>query len=108
MTREAMDRSGASEEDSDNIINYPLTIGDVEAVAFFRELPNSSYRVSLRSKNRVNVARIAEEFGGGGHTNAAGFTVQADYQQLHEEVLDKLRVAVETAPHGHGREIKPR
>jgi hypothetical protein len=66
MTREAMDRSGASEEDSDNIINYPLTIGDVEAVAFFRELPNSSYRVSLRSKNRVNVARIAEEFGGGG------------------------------------------
>lgn len=108
MTREAMDRSGASEEDSDNIINYPLTIGDVEAVAFFRELPNSSYRVSLRSKNRVNVARIAEEFGGGGHTNAAGFTVQADYQQLHEEVLDKLRVAVEMAPQGNGREIKPR
>ncbi|MFM8395758.1 MAG: DHH family phosphoesterase [Acidobacteriota bacterium] len=108
MTREAMESSGASEEDSDNIINYPLTIGDVEAVAFFRELPNSTYRVSLRSKNRVNVARVAEEFGGGGHTNAAGFTIQADFNQLSREVIDKLREAVEAAPQANGREIKPR
>lgn len=108
MSKEAMENSGASEEDSDNIINYPLTVGDVEAVAFFRELPNSTYRISLRSKNRVNVARVAEEFGGGGHTNAAGFTIQADYEQLSREVIEKLKVAVESAPQVNGREIKPR
>jgi bifunctional oligoribonuclease and PAP phosphatase NrnA len=108
MTREVMEMAGALEEDSDNIINYPLTIGDVEAVAFFREMDNSIYRVSLRSKNRVNVARVAEEFGGGGHSNASGFTIQAGYEDLSQEVISKLRLAVESAPQANTREIKPR
>ena len=108
MTKEAMDRSGATEDDSDGIINYPLTVGDVEAVAFFRELAASTYRISLRSKNRVNVARVAESFGGGGHANAAGFTVKADYDELSREVIAKLKDAVAAAPPVNGREIKPR
>jgi phosphoesterase RecJ-like protein len=111
MTKDALERSGASEDDSDGIINYPLTIGDVEAVAFFRELPNDTFRISLRSKNRVNVARVAEHFGGGGHSNAAGFTVKADFDELSQQVLAELREAVRNAPpavNGCGREIKPR
>ncbi|MFN0083966.1 MAG: DHH family phosphoesterase [Blastocatellia bacterium] len=108
MTKEAMERSGATEDDSDGIINYPLTVGDVEAVAFFRELSTSTYRISLRSKNRVNVARVAEGFGGGGHANAAGFTIKADYEELSREVIAKLKEAVATAPAVNGREIKPR
>ncbi|MDX2034136.1 MAG: bifunctional oligoribonuclease/PAP phosphatase NrnA [Blastocatellia bacterium] len=108
MTREAMERSGATEDDSDGIINYPLTVGDVEAVAFFRELSTSTYRISLRSKNRVNVARVAEGFGGGGHANAAGFTVKADYEELSRDVIAKLKEAVASAPPVNGREIKPR
>ena len=108
MTRDAMTESGASEEDTDGIINYPLTIGEVEAAAFFRELPNSTYRISLRSKNRVNVARVAEQFGGGGHCNAAGFTIIADYDELTREVIAKLKEAVAAAPAVNGREIKPR
>src|SRR5262245_53186799 len=108
MTKEALDHTGATEDDSDGIITYPLTIGDVEAVAFFRELSNSTYRISLRSKNRVNVARIAESFGGGGHANAAGFTIKADYEQFSREVIEKLKEAVASAPAVNGREIKPR
>ncbi|HKX33209.1 MAG TPA: bifunctional oligoribonuclease/PAP phosphatase NrnA [Blastocatellia bacterium] len=108
MTSDALQRTGAMEDDSDGIINYPLTVGDVEAVAFFRELPNSTYRISLRSKNRVNVARVAEYFGGGGHCNAAGFTVEADIDQISGEVIEKLQEAVADAPMGNGREIKPR
>jgi phosphoesterase RecJ-like protein len=108
MTKEALEAAGASEDDSDGIINYPLTIGDVEAVAFFREMPNSTYRISLRSKNRVNVARVAEEFGGGGHANAAGFTIKTDFESLSREVIEKLKQAVANAPAVNGREIKPR
>ena len=85
MSKDALERSGATEDDSDGIINYPLTVGDVEAVAFFRELPNEMFRISLRSKNRVNVARVAEHFGGGGHSNAAGFTVKADFEELSHQ-----------------------
>ena len=111
MSKDAMERTHATEDDTDGIINYPLTIGEVEAVAFFRELPNETYRISLRSKNRVNVARVAEQFGGGGHSNAAGFTLrQVDLPALTADVLAKLKEAVETAPpvNGNGREIKPR
>jgi len=108
MTKDAMERAGACEDDSDGIINYPLTVGDVEAVAFFRELASSTFRISLRSKNRVNVARVAEHFGGGGHANAAGFTIHADYDELSKEVIEKLKEAVISAPAVNGREIKPR
>ena len=108
MSKKAMEETGASEDDSDGIINYPLTVGDVEAVAFFRELSNSTYRISLRSKNRVNVARVAEHFGGGGHCNAAGFTVSADFNELSRAVIDELREAIASAPVVNGREIKPR
>ncbi|MBK8313362.1 MAG: bifunctional oligoribonuclease/PAP phosphatase NrnA [Acidobacteria bacterium] len=108
MSKDAMDSLGATEDDSDGIITYPLTVGDVEAVAFFREMGNSTYRISLRSKNRVNVARIAELFGGGGHCNAAGFTINADFESLSKDVIQKLKEAVETAPAINGKEIKPR
>jgi bifunctional oligoribonuclease and PAP phosphatase NrnA len=110
MTHQAMQESGATEEDTDGIITYPLTIGEVEAAAFFRELSNSTYRVSLRSKNRVNVAAVAEQFGGGGHKNAAGFTLMASYDDLSQQVLSKLKDAVTNAPalNGSGSEIKPR
>jgi phosphoesterase RecJ-like protein len=108
MTRDALREAGANEDDTDGIINYPLTIGEVEAAAFFRELPNSTYRISLRSKNRVNVARVAEQFGGGGHCNAAGFTIAANYDDLSREVIAKLKEAVASAPAVNGREIKPR
>lgn len=109
MTKEAMQESNATEEDTDGIINYPLTVGEVEAAAFFRELPNDTIRVSLRSKNRVNVAQVAEHFGGGGHKNAAGFTVPAKYDELSPSVLIKLKEAVATAPDANGSAgvIKP-
>ncbi len=61
MTSDAMERTHAN-EDTPTASSHPLTIGEVEAVAFFRELPNETYRISLRSKNRVNVARVAEPF----------------------------------------------
>ncbi len=109
MTKEALQESLASEEDTDGIINYPLMVGDVEAAAFFRELTNSAIRVSLRSKNRVNVAQVAEHFGGGGHKNAAGFTINSTFEDLSREVLKKLHEAVETAPDANGSSgvIKP-
>ena len=118
MTQKALEESGANEDDSDGIINYPLTVGDVDCrvvpvpslddvpddvvAAFFREMSNSTYRISLRSKNRVNVARVAESFGGGGHANAAGFTIKADYHNLTQEVIAKLREAVAAARSGRG------
>src|SRR5581483_10184737 len=75
VTQEQMDRTGAKEEDCEGLVNYALSIGDVEVAVFFRELPGGRFRVSLRSKGKLDVAHVAEEFGGGGHACASGCSV---------------------------------
>ncbi|HXG92474.1 MAG TPA: bifunctional oligoribonuclease/PAP phosphatase NrnA [Blastocatellia bacterium] len=98
MDRAMMYEAGASEEDSDGIVNHALSIGEVEAVAFFKELSPGVYRVSLRSKNRHNVARVAEQFGGGGHRNAAGCRISGDFEDVKRRVIERLQAAVGVAP----------
>jgi phosphoesterase RecJ-like protein len=72
-----------------------MSCGDVEACAFFKETAPGVYRVSLRSKCDVNVARIAERFGGGGHRNAAGCTFKGSWEEAEREVVGQLVYAVE-------------
>jgi phosphoesterase RecJ-like protein len=86
-----MERVGAKEEDCEGLVNYALSIGDVEVAAFFRELPDGRFRVSLRSKGKLDVASIAEEFGGGGHACASGCAVQGPLHVAVEKILGKVR-----------------
>jgi len=53
-------------------VNYALAIHDVQVAVFFREMADGRFRVSMRSKGEMNVASVAERFGGGGHTCASG------------------------------------
>src|SRR5216684_2015393 len=94
VTQEQMERAGAKEEDCEGLVNYALSIGDVEVAVFFRELPDGRFRVSLRSKGGLDVAHIAEEFGGGGHTCASGCAVDGPLHAAVESVLAKIRRAV--------------
>jgi phosphoesterase RecJ-like protein len=95
QTQEAQERAGATDEDGDGFVNYPMSCGDVEACAFFKETAPGVYRVSLRSKCDVNVARIAERFGGGGHRNAAGCTFKGTWEEAERDVVSQLVYAVE-------------
>ena len=91
ITREQMERSQAKEEDCEGLVNYALSIGDVEVAAFFREMPDGRYRVSLRSKGKLNVARIAEGFGGGGHECASGCSIDGPLSVAVALMLEKIR-----------------
>jgi phosphoesterase RecJ-like protein len=87
----------ASDEDADGFVNYPLTVGEVEAVAMLKESELGVYRTSLRSKGEVNVARVAELFGGGGHRNAAGCTLRGTWEEAEEKIIALLQDAVARA-----------
>ena len=87
----------ASDEDADGFVNYPLTVGEVEAVAMLKECEPGVYRTSLRSKGDVNVAKVAEKFGGGGHRNAAGCTLRGTWEEAEEKIIALLQDAVERA-----------
>ena len=63
---------GGTYDDTEGLINFPLTVKDIRAVAFFKEMGPDDWRVSLRSKGPVDTATIARQFGGGGHANASG------------------------------------
>src|ERR1044072_6854401 len=97
MDREIMYEADACEEDADGIVNHALSIGEVEAVAFFKELSHDVYRVSLRSKENNNVAKVAEMFGGGGHRNAAGCRVEGDFEEVKRRVIEGLQNALGVA-----------
>jgi phosphoesterase RecJ-like protein len=97
QTLEMQERTSASDEDADGFVNYPLAVGEVEATALFKESAPGVYRTSLRSKGDVNVARIAEQFGGGGHRNAAGCTLTGDWDEIEKKLVPLLREAVERA-----------
>jgi len=106
VTHEEMTRTCAAEEDCEGIVNYALSLADVEASAFLRELPEGRIRVSLRSKGKINVAAIAERMGGGGHENASGCTLDGPLPRALEEILGVLRPLVReigadrgTSPH---------
>jgi phosphoesterase RecJ-like protein len=87
VTRKQMERCGAIEEDCEGLVNYVLSIGGVEVAAFFRELPDGRYRVSLRSKGKVDVAHVAESFGGGGHECASGCSVDGPLAEAVRAVV---------------------
>jgi phosphoesterase RecJ-like protein len=89
--------SQASDEDADGFVNYPLTVEEVEAVAMLKESEPGIYRTSLRSKGDVNVAKVAEMFGGGGHRNAAGCTLKGDWEEVETEIVSLLQEAVKRA-----------
>jgi len=91
ITRAQMDHCGAFDEDAEGLVNYAISIAGAQVAAFFRELPDRRYRVSLRSKGTVNVAVIAESFGGGGHHNASGCSLDGPLEVAIECVLAQVR-----------------
>lgn len=94
QTLAMQEQTRAAEEDADGFVNYPLAVGEVEATALFKETAPGVYRTSLRSKGDVNVAKIAEQFGGGGHRNAAGCTLKGTSSELEQKVVPLLQDAV--------------
>ena len=94
---EMQEQTRASEEDADGFVNYPLSVEEIEATALFKECSPGVYRTSLRSKGDVNVAKVAEQFGGGGHRNAAGCTLKGNLESVERQVVPLLQDAIKRA-----------
>lgn len=91
VTQEQMQLLGAREEDCEGLVNYALSMADVQVAIFFRELADQRFRVSLRSKGQVNVSTVAEHFGGGGHKCASGCSVDGPLQAAVARIVERLR-----------------
>jgi phosphoesterase RecJ-like protein len=90
--------AGGTYEDTEGLINLPLTVKEIHAVVFFKQIEGEQYRVSMRSKGDVDVSAVAKEFGGGGHKNAAGCTVTGGIDALQKEFVAKIAAVIDGRP----------
>jgi len=90
VTKNMLKNHGAKEEDTNEFVDYGLTIKNVKATAMIKEREGGILKVSLRSRNDVSVQELASEYGGGGHKTAAGFTYKGDLRVLKKELEKKL------------------
>ena len=87
VTNNMFEKTGTKPEDTDNFSNLPRMIKSVKIAALFRDIGNGFWKASLRSRGDVNVAKIAEAYGGGGHKNAAGFKIKGSLKSAKEKLV---------------------
>ena len=94
MDDSLLQKTGCLPDDMDGLINMPLSAKSVQAVIMVRN-ENMRIRVSMRSKNNIDVRQVAITYGGGGHRNAAGFSTTLPQQKLESELLKQVRQALD-------------
>jgi phosphoesterase RecJ-like protein len=97
QTLEMRSKAGAVDGDNNGFVNIPLAAREVLAAIYMREIGPNRYRASLRSKGTINVAKVAEKFGGGGHKNAAGLSIEGDWDAKEREIIDALIEAIDNS-----------
>ena len=85
---------GGTYEDTEGLINLPLTVQNIQAVVFFKEEDTDDWRVSMRSKGDVDINAVARAYGGGGHKNASGCSAAGPYgtvkQAFQQKILEQI------------------
>lgn len=90
VTKEMLEMTNTKKADTENFANFPRMIENVKVSVFLRQDEDNTWKVSLRSKDNVNVAHIASEFEGGGHKNAAGFFIKGDLKTVKDVIYKKI------------------
>ena len=88
---------GGTYEDTEGIVNLPLTVKEIQATVFFKEAGDNDWRISMRSKGEVDVNAIAQQYGGGGHKNASGCSARGSFDELKPLFENELLQAISQA-----------
>ena len=84
-----LNETGCNANDLEGVANLPLAARDVKAVIFLRHADNG-LRISLRSKDNIDVRQVATSFGGGGHRNAAGLTIEDPTPDTRQQLIARV------------------
>lgn len=87
VTRDLLKETGLDESMLDTFINHARGIQGVEVAVQLTQKKNNRWKIGLRSKGTLDVSRLAARFGGGGHRNAAGCSLEGSYETVRDTVL---------------------
>jgi len=90
MTREMLNRSGADGTATEGLVDFTMFNTRVAVGALLKEIDENKTKISLRSRDNINVAEIADRFNGGGHVNAAGCTIARSIPEVREILIKIL------------------
>jgi len=96
-TRDMFKKTGTTSEDSEDFVDYPRKVKESEVAVFFREDEKDVFKLSLRSKGKIDVQKIANSFGGGGHFAAAGCKLKGTLRDVQKKVFAEVRKAIKNA-----------
>ena len=85
-----LDREGMQAGDPDEVVNYGLMVKGVEVAVLLKEQEPRRYRVSLRSRDTVDVSEVARLFGGGGHSRASGLRLEGEASEITKKILAEI------------------
>jgi phosphoesterase RecJ-like protein len=94
LNDDILNATGTTYNDTEGLINLPLTAREIFAVVFFKLGADGDIRVSMRSKYDVDVRSVASRHGGGGHKNASGFTIRGPLKEVRPALLREISEAV--------------
>jgi phosphoesterase RecJ-like protein len=89
ITNKDLGETNTTMEETDNFIDYLRTVKAADVAVIFKEMSDGTVKVSMRSK-RMDVALVAEKFGGGGHPNAAGFSSSKDTAEILQNIVREI------------------
>jgi phosphoesterase RecJ-like protein len=95
VTQQDLASTEALPEHTEGFVDLPRSIRGVDISVLYAELPDGSFKLSLRSKGTVNVERVARVFGGGGHINAAGCRMEGNIDDIRRRLLEAIRASWE-------------
>ncbi|HNW82226.1 MAG TPA: bifunctional oligoribonuclease/PAP phosphatase NrnA [bacterium] len=91
ITLDQFERYALHPDNVDSFVNYARSVKGVQIAMRFREKGHNLWKVSLRSRDKIDASAIASNFGGGGHKNAAGFNFEGTFEQGLEKVEEILK-----------------
>ena len=94
LNDDILQATGTTSNDTEGLINLPLTAREIHAVVFFKLGADGDIRISMRSKYDVDVRSVASRHGGGGHKNAAGFTMSGPLAVVRTQIVAELTDAI--------------
>ena len=90
VTTQMFDETKTGPDDTENFPSFPRMMQKVKISIFLRQISNNRWKISLRSKGDINVAKVAALFAGGGHKNAAGCTIKGDLETAKEALFKAI------------------
>jgi len=95
IRRDDYQKTGALPQDSEDLVNYVRSVAGVEVGLLFMEQPRGGVKVSFRSRQRIDVGRLAEQLGGGGHRLASGAILPTSLDDARARVLAAVAAALD-------------